>query len=96
MPGHYRGHYSGDYQRRAANVRRIAYANPNTRCQSPQCKHSNGTLAEHRPGARWQAGHVIDTDPTSPLRPEVDECNQSAGARLKHQRLRGLVTTTDW
>lgn len=73
-------HYSGPYQVRARAVRRAANANPHTRCW--RCGR---TLAEHPPHRngqrpRWQAGHVIDSDPTSPLAPEASTCNTSAGA----------------
>lgn len=88
MPSKRRAHYRGRYAADAAAVRAAAYARPNTRCMSPTCKHDNGTLAEHRPGARWTAGHVVDSQIGGRLQPEVDECNFAAGGRLSHQRRR--------
>lgn len=92
MPGKRRAHYRGSYPRDAAVVRAAAYANPKTRCQSPTCKHGNGTLADHKPGARWTAGHVTDSQVGGRLQPEVDECNYAAGGRLAHQRQRYRTT----
>ena len=76
----------GRYQREAPIVRARANADPSTRCG--RC---GLTLAEHRPHhngtpARWDAGHVIDGDPLSPLRPEASVCNRPAGARLGNAR----------
>ncbi len=76
----HRPHYQGDYQVRARAVRQAAMLNPLTRCW--RC---GLTLAEHLPHrtgspATWQAGHVIDSDPTSPLVAEASTCNKSAGA----------------
>jgi hypothetical protein len=34
----------------------------------------------------WQAGHVIDHDPASPLAPEASTCNTSAGATYGNAR----------
>ena len=81
-------HYQGDYHVRARQVRMAAYADPRTRCW--RC---NLTLAEckpHRNGkpARWTAGHLRDSDPTSPLLPECSPCAASSGARYGN-RLRG-------
>jgi hypothetical protein len=101
MAGRFRGHYAGDYKRRAQAVRDAANADPATRCMSPVCVAGNGTLAQHprtRTGERptWDAGHVRDGDPMSPLQPEVSTCNRSAGARLGNRRRGGLHLTHQW
>ena len=81
-------HYRGSYHVQARRVREAAYADPTTRCWRcrltlPECKpHRNGKPA------RWTAGHLIDSDPTSPLLPECSPCNKSAGATYGN-RLRG-------
>lgn len=79
-------HHSGTYQVRARAVRDAANRNPAT-----QCWRCGLTLAEHAPHAdgkpvTWTAGHVIDTDPTSPLAPEASTCNYSAGATTGNTR----------
>ena len=66
----------GSYQVRAARVREAANADPTTRCW--RC----GGLAVV--GDPWQAGHVRDSDPTSPLAAEHQSCNTAAGSRLRH------------
>lgn len=76
----YRAHYAGTYRARARAIRQAANADPSTKCW--RCGR---TLAEHpatRRGnpPRWSAGHIIDSDPASPLAPEVLTCNASAGA----------------
>jgi hypothetical protein len=93
VPGRNRSHYSGDYQLRARAVRAAAYANPDTRCW--RC---GKTLVEHGPGVRWDAGHVRDGDPTSPLAPEASSCNRSAGAALGNVRRarRKVNPTRQW
>jgi hypothetical protein len=89
--------YRGDYQRRARAVRQAAYLNPHTICQSPTCKGwGTRTLAEHKAGSKWDAGHVRDSDPTSPLQPEVSGCNRSAGATLGNKMRIGLTPTRVW
>jgi hypothetical protein len=94
--------YRGDYQRRARAVRAAAYLNPHTVCQSPTCKGwGTRTLAEHPPTKtgkppKWDAGHKRDSDPTSPLQPEVDVCNRSAGATLGNKMRVGLTPTRVW
>lgn len=91
MPGRSRAHYSGDYQRRARLVRLAAYADLETRCW--RCGR---TLAEHGHKARWDAGHIRDGDPTSPLAPEASSCNRSAGATAGNLRRRQLITSREW
>ena len=79
-------HHSGDYQVRAQAVRDAANSDPNTKCW--RC---GKTLAAHEPHkggkpARWTAGHIIDSDPTSPLAPEASTCNYTAGALTGNAR----------
>jgi hypothetical protein len=66
-----RRHYAGNYRVRARAVRVLAEMRPDTRCW--RC----GGLA--RDDDPWQAGHVVDGDPRSPLRPEHESCNKRAG-----------------
>lgn len=96
MPGHNRQHYAGDHKRRAQRIVAAANANPTTRCLSPHCKYSNGTIADHPPGSTWDAGHVKDGQIGGPLQPEVAHCNRSAGALLGLARRIGLARTEDW
>ena len=79
--------HSGTYPARAKALREAAYADPTTRCW--RCKRMIHEI-RHRNGkpAHWTAGHLIDSDPTSPLLPECSPCNKSAGARYGN-RLRG-------
>ena len=80
--------HRGSYHVQSKRVRDAAYADPETRCwrcrlRLHECKpHHNGKPA------RWTAGHLIDSDPTSPLLPECSPCNKSAGASYGN-RLRG-------
>ncbi len=80
MPARNRAHYRGSYQRRAKAVREAAKADPTTRCW--RC----GRLA--LPDDPWQAGHVIDADPSSPLAPEHQSCNARAGRQQREPRSR--------
>jgi len=73
--------HTGTYQVRAAQVRAAANANPNTKCW--RC---GKTLAEHKPGDKWTAGHLIDGQVDGPLLPEAASCNYAAGARLTNTR----------
>lgn len=73
--------HQGDYRKRAARVRALANANPDTRCW--RC----GELA--RPGDPWQAGHVIDGQIGGELRAEHRSCNIEAGNEARH---RGTTT----
>ena len=83
-PAHYRGTFHVDSRR----VRDAAYADPLTLCW--RCGRTLDQHPPHKTGkpATWTAGHVIDSDPTSPLLPEASTCNKSAGARYGN-RLRG-------
>lgn len=80
--------HSGTYLVQSRKVRERAAANPATRCW--RCGLMLHQCRPHRNGkpARWTAGHVRDSDPTSPLLPECSPCNKSAGAAYGN-RLRG-------
>lgn len=77
MPGKDRAHYKGDYPKRAKAVRDAAYADPTTRCW--RC---GGLLGKDT----WDAGHLIDGSPLSPLAAEHATCNRSAGSLSKWTR----------
>ena len=89
-------HRRGSYQRDAARVRALAYADTSTRC------HRCGkTLAEHRPHrngtpATWDAGHIEDGRAGGALVPEASTCNRSAGASDGNRRRKGLVLDQEW
>ena len=92
-------HYAGDYEVRAARCRAAANADPNTVCWrcglflDQHAPHSNGKPAT------WQAGHVRDGDPTSPLLPEASTCNVRAGRALQGAAAPPpphIVTTRQW
>jgi len=71
-------HRAGTYTVRARHIRNAANTDPRTvcwRCGRPAI-----------PGDPWQAGHIRDTDPTSPLAPEHRSCNARAGTALGKQR----------
>lgn len=98
MPARNRAHYRGTYGRRAREVRRRANADPSTRCW--RCGR---TLDQHEPHhdgrpPHWQAGHLIDADPSSPLAPEASTCNTSAGATAGNtgRRRRGNPHSRRW
>lgn len=76
-----RVHYAGAFDRLGRAVRDAANADPTTRCRT--C----GGLA--RPGDPWQAGHVIDGDPNSPLQAEHRSCNARGGAAQTNRRKGG-------
>ena len=80
MPARNRSHYRGSYARRAKAVRDAANADPTTRCW--RC---NGLA---RPDDPWQAGHVIDHDPSSQLLAEHRSCNVRAGKQIHEPRSR--------
>jgi hypothetical protein len=82
-------HHSGDYQRRAKQVRDAANRDPSTRCW--QC---GKTQAEH--GRAWTAGHERDGDPTSRLLPECARCNYSRGATAGNRRRAGINLHHDY
>lgn len=70
-----RVHYHGDYRSRATEIVRAANNDPATvcwRCGQPA-----------RPLDPWQAGHLIDSHPDSPLAAEHRSCNARAGGGSK-------------
>jgi hypothetical protein len=90
MPAKARAHRRGSYQRDAARVRAAAYAD-----RSTVCRRCGLTLAD-KPGDTWDAGHIHDGVPGSPLAPEHSSCNRSAGATAGNRRRLGLRPTRDW
>jgi hypothetical protein len=90
MPAKAKAHRRGSYQRDAARVRALAYSDPSTRC-----RRCGLTLAD-KPGDTWDAGHIHDGVPGSPLAPEHSSCNRSAGATEGNRRRLGLKPTRDW
>lgn len=95
MSGAKAAHHRGDYQKRAAKVRARANADASTTCWRcgltlAQCRTKTGKPA------RWTAGHVIDSNPDSPLLPECSTCNYSAGAKLGNRRRQGLDPVVMW
>jgi len=83
-----REHYRGTYQQRARRLRDLANADPLTRCR--RC----GQLA--RKDDPWQAGHVIDGDPSSPLAAEHRSCNVKAGNAQTHAQRQKPKTSRRW
>ena len=87
-------HRSGAYQAMSRQVVSAARANPLTRCW--RC---GLLLVEHQPHKNgrqpfWTAGHVVDSDPASPLLPEASTCNFKAGGKLTAQRK--IASTRRW
>lgn len=78
-------HRSRSYRVRAARLRAAANADPSTTCW--RC--GGGAVV----GDPWTAGHVRDSDPWSPLRPEHASCNYRAGQALGRSRFRW---SEDW
>ena len=85
MPALNPAHYRGSYHVRARRVREAANADPETRCW--RCGE------QAREDDPWQAGHLRDGDPTSPLAAEHRSCNASAGAR---RLVDGFRTSRRW
>jgi hypothetical protein len=77
MPAKSRHLYRGDYPARAKQVRDAASSDPSTKCW--RCGEPG------RPDDPWQAGHLIDSNPASPLAPEHRSCNARAGAALSNR-----------
>lgn len=77
---------SGSYRRRAVAVVAAAYADPSSRCW--RCGRTLGEEQAREPGraVSWQAGHVVDSDPWSPLAAEHSTCNARAGQVLGQRR----------
>ena len=93
MPAKNKRHYKGSYQQDAAQLRAMAYANPDTRCA--RC----GLTLADKPGDTWDAGHAEDGRPGGLLRPEHSSCNRSAGAIEGNRRRKVggvLRTSRDW
>jgi hypothetical protein len=86
-------HRGADYERRAADVRARANANPATTCW--RC---GKTKAQH--GQPWEAGHITDGKIGGELRAECRRCNRKAGGRrsveLRKKRRQPTNTTRRW
>ena len=80
------GLYGGTFPRRSRLVKQAAYANPATRCRRCGRTYAEALAKWGKQGAKWQAGHVVDGHPGSPLAPEHAFCNQGAGGRLAKAR----------
>jgi hypothetical protein len=78
--------YGGTFKRRSLAVRQAAYANPKTKCRRCGLTYAEGVNLWGEERAAWQAGHVIDGHPGSPLCAEHAYCNQAAGAAKGHHR----------
>lgn len=81
-------HYRGSYARRSRELRARWNADPQTECW--RC----GQSARH--DDPWQAGHVRDGDPTSPLLPEHRSCNARAGQALTTKSRYGNDASREW
>jgi len=82
-----KAHYqSAIYDRRAKAVRDAARADPSTRCWRCGRTLDQHPLSKTGKPQQWVAGHVIDSDPASPLRAEASSCNAAAGARTGNMR----------
>ncbi len=86
MAGAKAAHHRGTYHVDSRRVRDAANSDPLTKCW--RCGLTIDEHQPHRNGkpARWQAGHLIDGDPASPLAPEASTCNGSAGGTLGNTR----------
>jgi hypothetical protein len=78
-------HWTADYRRRRRLL--LATVTPDSRC-----RRCGKTIDQHKPHgngrpAYWQAGHLVDGDPNSPLALEASTCNLAAGGRLGAARL---------
>lgn len=71
---------------RARRVVADAIVDPSTVCW--RCGRALDDHPPHPDGspARWQAGHLVDGDPMSPLAAEASTCNLRAGGRLGRVR----------
>lgn len=91
-------HHRGDYQVRAKRVTDAARADTSTTCW--RCGRTLAAHPPHRNGKRpwWTAGHIIDSDPLSPLAAEASTCNFSAGGALGNDKRHPprVVTTRKW
>ena len=84
--------HSGPYHRQAMRLRALAYANPHTTCARCGKPLQPGVKGYDR----WDAGHAIDGDPSSPLRPEHAYCNRSAGATMGNEKRRTAPPSRRW
>jgi len=78
--------HRGTYHRRAKRLRALAYANPATLCRRCGKTHAQALALWGERAAAWQAGHVVDGHPGSPLAPEHARCNTSAGGKRGVER----------
>lgn len=90
-------HYQGDYQTRRKRL--LATITQHSICW--RCGRTLDAHPAHRNGRRpyWTAGHVRDSDPSSPLALEASTCNYAAGGRLKAERAKrrnGNPTSRRW
>jgi hypothetical protein len=81
-----RSPWSGSYHRRAKRLREAAYGDPGVRCRRCGLTYAQAVTLWGKQGAAWQAGHVVDGHPGSPLAAEHARCNTSAGGRLGVER----------
>jgi hypothetical protein len=89
-----KAHYRGSYQSQARALVLAAQADWTTRCW--RCGLMLHEHQPHRNGRApfWTAGHIVDSDPASPLAPEASTCNFAAGLRTRNRR--NLGTTRNW
>lgn len=86
------GLYDADYRRRRQQLVVWAMSHPDdARCW--QCGQTLATCGPNRDGrhrngarAKWTAGHVVDSDPTSALALECSPCNYRRGAEHGNRR----------
>jgi hypothetical protein len=72
--------HGGSYQRRAAALRAHANASRYTRCGRCGLTYDEYAIIHGEAAARWEAGHVVDSQVNGALQPEHSRCNRSAGA----------------
>lgn len=78
--------WSGDYARRAKRIRDAANADPRTVCRRCGKTLSQAIALWGPQAAAWQAGHIVDGHPGSPLAAEHARCNTSAGGKRGVER----------
>ena len=87
--------HSGDYQARQRALMRTVRS-------TSRCWRCGRLLHEHRPhkdgrSPFWTAGHIVDSDRSSPLALEASTCNFEAGGKLRHRKQRnGNPTSRRW
>lgn len=91
-----RPHHQGTYARRAKVVRNAAWADPTTTCWRCHLTLAQYAALHGAQAAAWQAGHLRDSDRSSPLVAEHARCNASAGATLGNQLRRGPIASRQW